>query len=106
MTQTPRQKIGIIGNGIAGLASAIGAARAGYEVTVFGPETQPLQGAVQLAPNGFAALERLGALEAVRPHLTMLDAIEIRNSRSHSTLAIIDHQKPHPEIMPALAGRP
>ena len=96
MTQTPRQKIGIIGNGIAGLASAIAAARAGYEVTVFGPETQPLQGAVQLAPNGFAALERLGALEAVRPHLTMLDAIEIRNSRSHSTLAIIDHQKPHP----------
>lgn len=96
MTQKSTQQIAIIGSGIAGLAGAIAAARAGYDVTIFGPENQSLSGALQLAPNGFAALRRLGVMEDVQPHLTMLDAIEIRNSRSHSTLAVIDHHKPHP----------
>ena len=96
MTQNPRKQIGVIGNGIAGLAAAIAAGRAGHDVTIFGPEIKGASGALQLAPNGFAALERLGVMEAVRPHLLKLDAIEIRNSRSHATLAVIDHRTPHP----------
>ena len=96
MTQKSRKKIGIIGNGIAGLAAAIAAGRAGHDVTVFGPHSARASGALQLAPNGFAALERLGAMAAVRPHLLKLDAIEIRNSQSHATLAVIDHLAPYP----------
>lgn len=86
--------IAVIGTGIAGMASAIGLANAGWQVTIFGPHPKPLQGGLQLAPNGLQALSDLQLLDACRPSLTSLDAIEIRSVRLQKILASIDHRTP------------
>ena len=86
--------IAVIGTGIAGMASAIGLAQAGWQVTIFGPHQTPLQGGLQLAPNGLQALSELQLLEACQPSLTSLDAIEIRSVRLQKILATIDHRTP------------
>jgi len=59
----------IAGGGIAGLAGAIGLARAGRDVVVFEQaETFAELGAgVQIGPNGMRALQCLGAWEALAP---------------------------------------
>ena len=80
--------------GIAGMASAIGLANTGWQVTIFGPHPKPLQGGLQLAPNGLQALSDLQLLDACRPSLTPLDAIEIRSVRLQKILASIDHRTP------------
>lgn len=95
MTQTTPANIAVIGTAIAGLSSALGAANANHQVTIFGPLPQELYGALQLAPNGFDALDRLGALEAVSPFLTRLCAIELRSASTNTTLSVIDHETPH-----------
>ena len=86
--------IAVIGTAIAGLSSAIGAANANHHVSVFGHVPARLQGALQLAPNGFAALHALGAYEPIRPSLTRLSAIELRSARTNSCLSVIDHENP------------
>ena len=93
------KQIAVIGCAIAGLSAALGSAEAGHHVTLFGQMPDDLArafpGALQLAPNGFAALEALGALTAVREDMTRLHAIEIRSARSNATLSVIDHDMPH-----------
>ena len=69
-------------------------ANAGYQVAIFGKVADKLPGALQLAPNGFDALVQLGALEAVRPHLMRLSAIELRSVRTNGCLTVIDHDRP------------
>jgi len=64
--------VAVVGAGTAGLAFALAAARAGLAVAVFEKQPAPpapLRGEI-IQPNGLAALEALGALEAVRarPH--------------------------------------
>jgi 2-polyprenyl-6-methoxyphenol hydroxylase-like FAD-dependent oxidoreductase len=58
-------RIGIIGCGVAGQASAIALARAGHEVTVFErfETARPLGAGLLLQPSGLSALERLGLRE-------------------------------------------
>ena len=95
MTPLKPQKIAIIGSSIAGLASAIGCARQGYETHIFGELPQRLPGGIQLAPNGFRALDDLGLLEGAKKRMTDLSAIEIRSMRSNALLAEINHEQSH-----------
>lgn len=55
-------RIGIIGCGVAGQASAIALARAGHEITIFErfETARPLGAGLLLQPSGLSALERLG----------------------------------------------
>ena len=87
------EKIAIIGSAIAGLASAIGCAKQGYEVHIFGQIPTKLAGGIQLAPNGFAALDKLDLLNSAKTKMTDLSAIEIRSIRTNALLAQIDHNQ-------------
>lgn len=94
MRETTTARIGVIGGAIAGLSAALAIADAGHKVVIFGHVPAHLSGALQLAPNGFKALEALGALEALTPSLMRLNAIEIRSARTNSCLSVIDHDNP------------
>jgi 2-polyprenyl-6-methoxyphenol hydroxylase-like FAD-dependent oxidoreductase len=61
-----RLRIGIIGCGIAGQASAIALARRGHDVTILErfPEARPVGAGLLLQPSGQQALARLGLLRA------------------------------------------
>ena len=61
-------RIGIIGAGIGGLATAIGAQQCGHEVTVFEQHSNPgtIGSGLTLFGNAFSALESLGLTEPVR----------------------------------------
>jgi 2-polyprenyl-6-methoxyphenol hydroxylase-like FAD-dependent oxidoreductase len=58
-------RIGIIGCGVAGQASAIALARAGHDVSVFErfETARPLGAGLLLQPSGLSALARLGLRE-------------------------------------------
>lgn len=86
--------IAVIGAAIAGLSAALGAANAGYQVTIYGKVPAIAPGALQLAPNGFAALDALDALPAITPLMTRLHAIEVKSINRNATLAVIDHEAP------------
>ena len=60
-----RLRIGIIGCGIAGQASAIALARSGHDVTIVErfPEARPVGAGLLLQPSGQQALAQLGLLE-------------------------------------------
>lgn len=61
------RRIMIVGAGIAGLATAIGLQRRGYEVTVVERRTDTSTGAgISIWPNALAALDLLGVGDAVR----------------------------------------
>ena len=61
-------RVGIIGAGIGGLVAAIGLQRAGAEVEVYerAPRPGPLGSGLSVFGNGFAALDAVGAGDAVR----------------------------------------
>lgn len=94
MTHHSKATIAIIGSAIAGLSAAIAVARAGHNALIFGDMPKALGGALQLAPNGYDALASLDLMEIVSPHITRLDAIEIRSARSNHCLATIHHDRP------------
>jgi len=59
----------IAGGGIGGLAAAYALARKGFAVRVLeqAPEFREIGAGIQLGPNVFRALEKLGLKEAVSP---------------------------------------
>jgi len=60
-------RIGVVGAGIAGLATAIGLQRRGHDVTVVEQRTDTSSGAgISIWPNALAALDRLGLGDEVR----------------------------------------
>jgi salicylate hydroxylase len=63
--QATRVNVLVVGGGIAGLATALGLARAGTEVHVLerAPDFSEVGAGIQLAPNALSALDRLGVLE-------------------------------------------
>lgn len=60
-------RIGVVGAGIAGLATAIGLQRGGHRVSVIEQRTDTSSGAgISIWPNALAALDQLGVGDAVR----------------------------------------
>lgn len=62
-----QQRIGIVGAGTAGLATATLLVKAGHRVTLLerAPELQPVGAGLLLQPTGIAALDRLGCLDTM-----------------------------------------
>ena len=80
-------RLAVSGGGIAGMASALAAAQAGHEVTLFSGRTAPKPvGGLQLAPNGWAALARLGLTDPATTVSLRLGDIMVRSLDSGSTL--------------------
>ena len=77
----------VSGHGIAGLSAALAAANAGHDVALCGaaPATAP-PGGIQLAPNGWQALDQLGLGDAAMQSATRLDHIIVRDLASGATL--------------------
>ena len=77
----------VSGHGIAGLSAALAAANAGHDVALCGaaPATAP-PGGIQLAPNGWQALDQLGLGDAAMQCATRLKHIIARDLASGATL--------------------
>ena len=77
----------VSGHGIAGLSAASAAANAGHDVALCGaaPATAP-PGGIQLAPNGWQALDQLGLGDAAMQCATRLNHIIARDLASGATL--------------------
>lgn len=73
--------IGIIGGGIAGLASAIALAKIGKQVDVFEKASafEEVGAGLQIGPNAVSALKALGAYDAVEPHAFAPEYILVRD---------------------------
>ncbi|WP_438996682.1 FAD-dependent oxidoreductase [Candidatus Puniceispirillum sp.] len=80
--------IAVSGGGIAGYSTAIAIARSGHAVTLLtgGKRHQPLQGGIQIAPNGWQAICRLGLEDALTALTTRLDTISVRALETAATI--------------------
>jgi 3-hydroxybenzoate 6-monooxygenase len=69
----------VVGGGIGGLAAALSVARYGHRVTVLErrAEFTELGAGIQLAPNAFHALDRIGVGEAVRDRSVFIDELRL-----------------------------
>lgn len=83
--------VAVAGGGIAGLAAAIGLARAGTEVTVFEQalELSEIGAGVQLGPNAAKALRCLGVWDRLLPHLTLLDRLAVMDGVTGKALSTV-----------------
>lgn len=83
-----RLRIGVVGCGIAGMASAMYLARDGHAVTVFDrfTEPQPLGAGLLLQPTGQAVLRDLGLLETVAAGAARIDHLDSRNRQGRRVL--------------------
>ena len=89
-------RLAVSGGGIAGLAAALGAARAGHDITLLGGSASPnLKGGFQIAPNGWAALESLGLGDSARACSTRLHNITVRALDSGATLIRLPLHDPY-----------
>ena len=84
--------IAVSGSGIAGLAAALAILRNQKPLLLVAGSTPAttLHGGVQIAPNGWTALDQLGLGDAARARATTLQAITVRDMRSAATLANLD----------------
>jgi len=88
--------IAVSGGGIAGLAAALAALRSGHQVTMFsGTDALTFKGGVQIAPNGWAALDALGIGEAARARSNRLHDITVRALDTGSTLIRLPLHEPY-----------
>jgi salicylate hydroxylase len=73
--------IAVSGSGIAGLAAALAILRNQKPLLLVAGSTPAttLHGGVQIAPNGWAALDQLGLGNAARARATKLQALQTQN---------------------------
>ena len=83
-----RERIAIVGAGVAGLLAALSLARRGFEVTLNerAPAPQPAGAGIQLSPNAMRLLQDLGLYETLSPHLVRPAAIVVRDARDGSEI--------------------
>ena len=98
--------IAVSGGGIAGLAATLAALRASHDVTLFSGTASPApHGGVQIAPNGWTALDSLGLGEVARARSNRLHEITVRALDSGSTLIRLPLHEPYASFeRRALAG--
>lgn len=84
-------RVAVVGAGIAGLTAAIALARRGFAVELFerAAHLAEIGAGIQLSPNAFAVLERLGVAAELAGHVTEPEAIEIGDARTGARLARI-----------------
>ena len=81
----------VSGTGIAGMSAALAAANAGHTVTLCGQlASLPPAGGIQLAPNGWRAIDQLGLFDAAIKRATRLNHIVVRDLDSGATLSRLD----------------
>ena len=77
----------VSGTGIAGMSAALAAANAGHKVTLCGHlASLPPAGGIQLAPNGWQALDQLGLLNAAIKRASRFNHIVVRDLSNGATL--------------------
>lgn len=81
-------KVGIIGCGIAGMATALALARDGHAVTVFErfAEAKPVGAGLLLQPSGLHALAQLGLREPIEAAGSRIQRLEGKNTRGRLVL--------------------
>ncbi|MEV0187067.1 FAD-dependent oxidoreductase [Kitasatospora purpeofusca] len=81
----------VAGGGIGGLATALALARAGHRVTVLERQDAftDIGAGIQIAPNGFHALHRLGVGRAVRDRAVLVDELRLRDAATGRTLVAL-----------------
>ena len=74
----------IVGGGIGGISAAIALARVGYPVHIIEQASRfgEIGAGIQLGPNAYRTLERLGIGEALRQHTVMVDEMRLMDSVS------------------------
>ncbi len=99
--------ISVSGSGIAGLATALAVLRADHPLTMITGKQPlpPLLGGLQLAPNGWRALDHLGVAQAVRAHATTLSEINLRDLATGATLTVLNLAGPYTSIARADLAR-
>ena len=87
--------IAVSGGGIAGLAAGIAVLRNQIPLLLVAGSTPAtaLLGGIQIAPNGWEALNRLGLGDVAKAYSTELNAITVRDMRSTATIASLDLRK-------------
>jgi salicylate hydroxylase len=82
----------IAGGGIAGLATALAGARHGHRMTVLERRDAftELGAGIQLAPNAFHALDRLGVGERVRERAVLIDELRFMDGTTGERVAAME----------------
>lgn len=85
-------RVVVIGSGIAGLSTAIALRKVGIEVALYerAPELREVGAGISLWANALRALDRLGALDAVRAVSLKMTFSEIRGRDGHRPLITLD----------------
>ncbi|HFC04218.1 MAG TPA: hypothetical protein ENJ55_00815 [Rhizobiales bacterium] len=83
--------IGIIGGGIAGLASAIAFSKIGQEVTLYekADEFGEVGAGLQIGPNAVSALRQLGVFDALEPLTVSPQSIRIMDGLTGKQLSVL-----------------
>ncbi|HEX7007290.1 MAG TPA: 3-hydroxybenzoate 6-monooxygenase [Alphaproteobacteria bacterium] len=91
MRKQSEKSVVIAGGGIGGLAAALAISNKGYRVTVLeqAPQFGEIGAGIQLGPNAFHALDRLGVGEATRASAVFIDQLTLMDSLTEKPFAQI-----------------
>lgn len=83
------RKVAVAGAGIAGLTAALALNARGAEVSLFeqAPELSEVGAGLQISPNGYVVLDRLGLGPALRKHGDAIKAVQLHDGPSGRLIA-------------------
>ncbi len=94
-------KIGVVGLGTAGAASALFLSRAGHDVTLLErvPNPGPAGAGIMMQPSGLLVLERLGCASPILERGSRVDALVVRTTKGRRVMDLR-----YAELAPGLYG--